>query len=484
MEAPPPPKQHFLLFPWLAFGHIIPFFQLAKRLADAGISVTFLTLPSVFSHLPPLHVPHHLSLISFHPVSLPSIPELPEAAATTSDLPPPLQDHLKAAFDALQPLFHTLLPKLSPNLVIHDFTSYWLPEIATTFGIPTVFFSIFNAASFAYAAVPYRVSGTPTDLTSAPPDFPPSAVYFHPFEAKQLQSLSTFQKTDVSSFERFTRTICNSHMVIIRSCYELEKKYIDYLVKEYLNYFKECGGSGVKKFLPIGFLPPRPGDEAHRDNGTMDSGSCQKFVKKPWAKWLDKQPVSSVTYVAFGTECLLNQSQTNAVAIGLEQSGFRFLWVGRAPVSGKLPLPDGFLERVQGRGLIVEEWVPQAQILSHPSIGVFFSHSGTSSVIEGLTTGKRLVLLPMMLDQGLIARLVADEWRAALEIERANLQDGSFTAESVCRAVQRAVSEEDDSETWRNAKDLQARIFCDTELEMHYLSKFVNCATKLVCPKS
>ncbi|KAL4200685.1 hypothetical protein AMTRI_Chr02g212430 [Amborella trichopoda] len=268
-------------------------------------------------------------------------------------------------------------------------------------------------------------------------------------------------------------------MVIIRSCYELEKKYIDYIQENYQSYFKECrgGGDGDKKFLPIGFLPPRLGGEAQWSN---DSGSCQKCMD-----WLDKQPIRSVTYVAFGTECRLNQAQTNAVAIGLEESGFRFLWVRRAPIDG-VPekLPDDFLERVQGRGLIVEEWVPQPNILSHPSIGVFFSHSGTSSVIEGLTTGKRLVLLPMIIDQGLIARLVADEWRAALEIERANLEVGSFTAESVCRAIQRAVSEEDDAKTWSNAKDLQARVFGNTELEKHYLSKFIDCATKLVYSKS
>ncbi|KAL4200680.1 hypothetical protein AMTRI_Chr02g212390 [Amborella trichopoda] len=468
MEAPP--KHHFLLFPWLALGHIIPFFQLAKRLADAGISVTFLTPPSVFPLLPPFH----LSLISFYPLSLPAVPELPEAG-TTSDLPPHLQVPLKAAFDALQPLFHTLLPKLSPNLIIHDFTSYWLPEIATTFGIPTVFFSIYNAASMAYLHVPYRVTGkyfppTAAGLTSPPPKFPPSAVCFRPFEAKQLQGGYTFPAPDISGPERILRTICNSDMVIIRSCYELEKKYIDFIETEYLNYFNDD-----KKFLPIGFLPPRLGDEA-------------QSRQEPWAKcvdWLDKQPIKSVTYVAFGTECRLNQAQTNAVAIGLEESGVPFLWVRRASIHGASEeLPDGFLDRAQGRGLIVEEWVPQPNILSHPSIGVFFSHSGTSSVIEGLTTGKRLVLLPMIIDQGLIARLVADEWRAALEIERANLEDGSFTAESVCRAIQRAVSEEDNSETWHNAKDLKARIFGDTELEKDYLRKFINCATKLVYSKS
>ncbi|ERN07708.1 hypothetical protein AMTR_s00155p00092940 [Amborella trichopoda] len=194
------PKHHFLLIPWPAFGHIIPFFQLAKRLADAGISVTFLTPSSVFPRLPPLHLPHHLSLISFHPLSLPLIPELPEAT-TTSDFHIPL----RAAFDALQPLFQTLLPKLSPKLIIHDFTSYWLPEIATTFGIPTVYFSIFNAASLAYLIVPHRVTGksfppTAADLTSSPPGFPSSAVYFHPNNWKGLIHFLSLKSPALNAF--------------------------------------------------------------------------------------------------------------------------------------------------------------------------------------------------------------------------------------------------------------------------------------------
>ncbi|KAL4200682.1 hypothetical protein AMTRI_Chr02g212410 [Amborella trichopoda] len=473
MEAPT--KLHFLLFPWLAFGHILPFLNLSKCLADAGISITFLCPSSAFPRLPPLHLPHHLSLISFHPFSLPSIPGLPPSSETTFDLPPHLQTHLKTAVDSLQPLLQTLLAKLSPNLVIHDYCSYWLPKMAAKLGIPSVYFSIFNASSLSYFSVPsrWRADITPKDLMSPPPRFPPSALRLHPFEAEAMVGGYIFPEPDIPAIERFIQTISNSDMVIIRSCSEVEGKYIEFLEKEFDIWKQGNGGDGgngsCRKFLPIGCLSPRSGDKAPID---------KNMVTKSWVDWLDRQPNQSVTYVAFGTECVLTPAQTHAIASGLEESGTRFLWIRRFPPYVKSGvtegLPDGFLDRVQGRGLVFGEWVPQTQVLEHPAVGVFFTHGGASSLVEGLASGRRLVFLPIQIDQGLNARLVAEEWKAAVEVQRTSLEDGSFTGQSVGQAIQRAVSEAEDVETWRNAKHLRARVFTNVEAEEQHLSHFFN----------
>ncbi|ERM99147.1 hypothetical protein AMTRI_Chr02g212380 [Amborella trichopoda] len=495
----PDNRRHFLLFPWLAFGHILPFFHLAKRLADAKISVTFLAPASVLPRLPSLHLPHHLSLISFHPFSLPHVPDLPPEAATTSDLPPHLQSLLKSSLDLLQPLLHSILSKLPLNLVIQDFAPYWLPKIAAKFGVPTAYFSIFNAASVAYFMVPSRrVPETPppsaSDLSSPPFGFPSSSLYVQRYEAEQLLWIYTYPEPDISGIDRLLRTISNSNMVIVRSCYELEGKYFEYLEKEFQSHANRESSDrfykniGNLNFLPVGFLSPRLGDEAPRDNSTgIDGGSS---VEKSWTEcldWLDKQPFKSVVYVAFGTEWTLTPSQTRAVALGLESSGARFLWIKRtpryAPSEASDGLPEGFVDRVHRQGLVFKEWVPQSMILAHPSVGVFFSHSGTSSVIEGLATGKRLVLLPLVFDQGLIARLVANEWKAAIEIEGRSLEDGNFTSELINRAIVRVVMEAEDTETWINAKDLQARVFGNMELQDKYIKLFVDHVDTLVCCK-
>ncbi|XP_022635509.1 hydroquinone glucosyltransferase-like [Vigna radiata var. radiata] len=48
-------------------------------------------------------------------------------------------------------------------------------------------------------------------------------------------------------------------------------------------------------------------------------------------RWLDKQPACSVLYVSFGSGGTLSQHQIDELALGLELSGQRFLWVLRAP---------------------------------------------------------------------------------------------------------------------------------------------------------
>jgi hypothetical protein len=77
---------HVLMLPWLAFGHILPFTELAKRIARQGHSVTFLSTPRNTRRL--IDVPPDLaSLIRVVDVSLPPVEHLPEGAEASIDLP-------------------------------------------------------------------------------------------------------------------------------------------------------------------------------------------------------------------------------------------------------------------------------------------------------------------------------------------------------------------------------------------------------------
>lgn len=42
--------------------------------------------------------------------------------------------------------------------------------------------------------------------------------------------------------------------------------------------------------------------------------------------WLDGQPESSVVFICFGSRGYFSVEQVREIAIGLEHSGYRFLW--------------------------------------------------------------------------------------------------------------------------------------------------------------
>ncbi|XVF46715.1 hypothetical protein PTKIN_Ptkin03bG0050300 [Pterospermum kingtungense] len=105
-------------------------------------------------------------------------------------------------------------------------------------------------------------------------------------------------------------------------------------------------------------------------------------------KWLDDQPQSAVIFLCFGS---FGEPQVKEMALGLEQSGYRFLWSLRVPpqkdasgiVHFKKPedmLPEGYRERIQGRGMICE-WAPQVEVLAHKAIGGFVSHCGWNPIL-------------------------------------------------------------------------------------------------------
>lgn len=101
-------------------------------------------------------------------------------------------------------------------------------------------------------------------------------------------------------------------------------------------------------------------------------------------------------------------------------------------------LPEGFLERVEERGIVVDGWSPQAKILQHPSTGGFVSHCGWGSVMESIYYGVPLLALPMHLDQPVNARL-AVEIGVGIEIMRD--QDGQIKREEVAKAINMVVAD-------------------------------------------
>ena len=126
--------------------------------------------------------------------------------------------------------------------------------------------------------------------------------------------------------------------------------------------------------------------------------------------WLDKHEPNSVIYISFGSTTSLTDEQTIELAIALEKSGLNFLWVLRKADSADiftngesklLDLPKGYEDLIRNRGMIVQEWVPQIEILGHESVGGFMTHCGWNSCMESISMGVPMAAWPMHSDQPL-----------------------------------------------------------------------------------
>ncbi|KAG9456015.1 hypothetical protein H6P81_000523 [Aristolochia fimbriata] len=135
-------------------------------------------------------------------------------------------------------------------------------------------------------------------------------------------------------------------------------------------------------------------------------------------EWLDAAAAAvrpaSVGYVSFGSFLSLPPPEVAALAEALEASGARFVWSMKD--AARVHLPDGFLERTKGRGLVVP-WAPQAAMLAHAATGAFVTHCGWNSVLESVAGGVPMICRPIFVDQTMNARAVTDVWRIGVAAE-------------------------------------------------------------------
>ncbi|OWM68746.1 hypothetical protein CDL15_Pgr024933 [Punica granatum] len=167
-------------------------------------------------------------------------------------------------------------------------------------------------------------------------------------------------------------------------------------------------------------------------------------------KWLDEQPSSSVVFLCFGSAGTFGEAQAREIAVALEQSGKSFLWSLRlssdsekgaknnnpADSETRMILPEGFLERTRGRGVVCG-WAPQVEVLAHPAIGGFVSHCGWNSIVESLWHGVPTATWPKYAEQQLNAFRMVKELGLAVEL-RLDYRDSApeiVAADEIERAV-------------------------------------------------
>ncbi|KAJ9670271.1 hypothetical protein PVL29_026675 [Vitis rotundifolia] len=447
-----PEKLHIVMFPWLAFGHILPYLELSKLIAQEGHRISFISTPRNIDRLPKL--PQNLQpLIDLVKFPLPNDDNLPENAEATTDLPYGNIPYLKKAFDGLQEPVTRFLETSHPDWVIHDFAPHWLPPIAAKHGVSRAFFCLFSATAICFGGSTSIMmeGGDPrTELHqfAAPPPWVtfPTKVALPLFLLRRSLDVNQANVSGVSDNFRMGSAILGCDVFSVRSCTELEPEWLDLLGKLH-----------QKPLFPIGLLPP-----SAPVNGDDDSWP-------PIREWLDKQEKESVVYVALGTEVTPTEDELTELAFGLELSGLPFFWALRKR-NDSVDLPDGFEERTKARGMVWRTWAPQLRILDHESVGGFVTHCGWSSAIEGLHFGQALIMLPLWGDQGLNARTF-EEMKVGVEIPR-DQEEERLSRKSVAETLSLVMVEEA-GKIYRNKAKEISKLLGDKHRHHRYVSDFV-----------
>ncbi|KAK4852434.1 hypothetical protein QYF36_024047 [Acer negundo] len=278
MESKQDKSMSIVMVPYLAHGHVSPYYELAKKLSNKGFHIYLCSTPIC---LEPIRNNNHfddhqIKLIDLH---LPSSfhQELPPHYHSTKNLPPHLMNTLLAAFDASKPAFSDILKTLRPELVIYDGFQPWAVEAARELNIEAVLF----------------ITGVQSQKIPKVTESNKEAMdYFFKNSVNGMTPLQRILKSVTSS---------SGHMVLIKSSTEIQAKF----------------GKPDDVFgdvVPVGPLVQRP----------LDHDGDEKIMD-----WLNKKKASSVVFVSFGSENFLSQEEIEEMAHGLELSNVDFIWVVR-----------------------------------------------------------------------------------------------------------------------------------------------------------
>ncbi|KAM3372494.1 hypothetical protein ACQJBY_019398 [Aegilops geniculata] len=415
---------HVVLFPFMAQGHFAPFRCLAALVRrcrpDARVTVvtTVDAAESIRAHLDHDAIAVHV---------LPFSPADASVGASQRII------DLFIASESLRPAFHQFISGLrrsDPCADVHvvaDMFLAWTTGVAR--GDPGVTHSVLlttgGYGSALYFSLWNSVPLVPNeDGFFRVPSFPDIRVHRsqltdHLAAADGRDAWSTFICRQIAAFSR-------ADAVLINTAQMLEPKGLS-MLRHWLNNVP---------IFPVGPLLR-----------AASSSSPEKMTSSPILASLDKQPPGSVLYVSFGSLYTISASQVTELATGLEKSGHKFVWVAQpapdmngseSPSSG---LPEGFVERMEaaGRGLVVQCWAPQVEILAHPATGAFLTHCGWNSAQESLAAGVPMVGWPLSAEQFYNAKLLAEEMGVCVELACGASAD--VTRDEVAEAVERVLGE-------------------------------------------
>ncbi|XP_050910515.1 UDP-glycosyltransferase 73C1 isoform X1 [Lathyrus oleraceus] len=408
-------KLHFVLFPMMAQGHMIPMMDIAKILAQHhNVVVTILTTPQNASRFSStfqrflqsgLHI--HLIQLRF-PSKESGLPEGCENLDMLTSLGAASDFFNSSKFlqQEAEKIFEELTPP--PSCIISDARLPYTINIARKFNIPRISF-VGTCCFYLLSMHNLHISNMMQTMANSPLEYFELPGFSDKFEIKISQ---TGLGLKGEAWEQFSNDMLEAEMgsygVIVNSFDELESTF----VKEY----KKVKNDKVWCIGPVSLSNTDSLDKVQRGHNNKNV-SVDEWIH---LKWLDSRKPRSVIYACLGSLCNLTLPQLIELGLALEATKRPFIWVIRdgnhLEALGKWIEESGFKGRINGRGLVIKGWAPQLLILSHPSVGGFLTHCGWNSTIEAICAGVPMITWPLFADQFFNESLVVEILRVGVKI--------------------------------------------------------------------
>ncbi|XP_056167183.1 phloretin 4'-O-glucosyltransferase-like [Syzygium oleosum] len=393
-----PPR--FLLVAFPQRGAMNPVLQLAERLARFGGRVTFLT--TVYAHRCMID-PVCLEGVTFTTFS----DGYDDGYVPGDDLERFRAEMKRRGSEALRGLIeHSSGQGLRFTCALHTMLS-WVDDVARSLQIksvlvwiqPATVFDIYYYYFNGYEDVIKNVTSQRGDTTSLIrlPGLPPLTNRDVP-SFLHIENRYAFALPHIQTLLENLKEGENPKVVLVNT--------FDALELEALRMIGTLNLVGIGPLVPLDVL-----------DSEKSSGSDRFLGSKDYVEWLNTKEEASVIYVAFGSIARLSKVQKREMARGLLETGRPFLWVMRNSDGDDDEL--FYKEELDKRGVIVP-WCSQIEVLSHPSIGCFFTHCGWNSTVESLVCGIPMVAFPQWADQMTNAKLVENVWKVGIRVSEIN----------------------------------------------------------------
>ncbi|XP_047325982.1 uncharacterized protein LOC124929622, partial [Impatiens glandulifera] len=421
MEGRIPP--HVLIFPLPAQGHVNSMLKLSELICLAGIHVTFFV--SDHDHdLLLLHSDVHRRLSRFpgtfqfhtYPDGLPH-DSLRSGQVFASHIFSSLRFTIKQFFLDYLHNSSTQSPPPATCIIADGAISSCVLDVGEQRSIPIIYFRTIGASCFwCYYRFPQLIQSNELPFQGTDLDLPIQNVTTMEgiLRRRDLPNMCrTCDLNDLAIQSIMTETLSSrrAHGIIFNTFEDLEGPVLDEIRTQIPN---------VYTIGPIhAHLKTRLAENEEEETSSISATNSLWKEDRSFMGWLDSQSDKSVIYASFGSLTILTKEQLLEFWYGLVNSGRPFLWVVRPDSvtddqDGQIPteLEDG----TRDRGRIVG-WVPQVEVLSHPAIGVFLTHSGWNSTLESIEIGVPMICWPFFYDQYLNSRLVGGLWKLGLDMK-------------------------------------------------------------------